>query len=167
MVITDVKFSLNAAGRPGLSRDRAGAVQVLSMTDLGATSPLCATSARASRRNPRGWRLSIVATRPTGRARRLALTDRTGRSLIVLIETSDPHDTPLGPLGHLGVACESRAEVDRLCAAAQAEDRLRRGAIDNGPPIGYTAFLADPDGNSLELSYGQEVGLAVARVTAL
>ena len=32
---------------------------------------------------------------------------------------------------------------------------LRRGAIDNGPSIGYTAFLADPDGNSLELSYWQ------------
>jgi hypothetical protein len=43
------------------------------------------------------------------------------------------------------VACESHAEVNRLCAAAQSEDRLRRGAIDNGPPIGYTAFLADPD----------------------
>jgi lactoylglutathione lyase len=95
------------------------------------------------------------------------LTDRTRPFVIVLIETADPHDTPLGPLGHLGVACESRAEVDRLCAAAQAEGRLRRGAIDNGPPIGYTTFLADPDGNSLELSYGQEVGLAVARATAL
>ena len=72
------------------------------------------------------------------------LTDRTRPFVIVLIETSDSHDTPLGPLGHLGVACESRAEVDRLCAAAQAENWLRRGAIDNGPPIGYTAFLADP-----------------------
>lgn len=91
------------------------------------------------------------------------LTDHTRPFVIVLIEPAEPRDTPLGPLGHLGVACDSRAEIDRLCAEARAEGRLRRGAIDNGPPIGYTAFLADPDGNSLELSHGQEVGLAVAQ----
>ena len=91
------------------------------------------------------------------------LTDHTRPFIIVLIEAADPHDTPLGPLGHLGAACESRAEIDRLCAEARREGRLRRAAIENGPPIGYTAFLADPDGNSLELSFGQEVGLTVAR----
>ncbi len=91
------------------------------------------------------------------------LTDHTRPFVIVLIETASQNDTALGPLGHLGVACESRAAIDLLCAEAEAEGRLRRGAIDSGPPIGYTAFLADPDGNSLELSHGQEVGLAVAR----
>jgi hypothetical protein len=34
------------------------------------------------------------------------LTDRTRPFVIVLIETADPHDTPLGPLGIVGVACE-------------------------------------------------------------
>jgi hypothetical protein len=33
--------------------------------------------------------------------------------------------------------------------------------IDAGDPVGYVARIADPDGHSLELSYGQEVGLAV------
>jgi hypothetical protein len=33
--------------------------------------------------------------------------------------------------------------------------------IDAGDPVGYVAHIADPDGHSLELSYGQEVGLAV------
>lgn len=91
------------------------------------------------------------------------LTDHTRPFVIVLIETGSPHDTALGPLGHLGVACGSRAEIDGLCAEARREGRLRREAIDSGPPIGYTAFLADPDGNSLELSHGQEVGRVVAR----
>jgi lactoylglutathione lyase len=91
------------------------------------------------------------------------LTDHTRPFVIVLIETPSPHDTALGPLGHLGVACESRAEIDRLCVEAEREGRLRRGGIQNPHPIGYTAFLADPDGNSVELSYGQEVGLVVAR----
>jgi hypothetical protein len=30
-------------------------------------------------------------------------------------------------------------------------------------PVGYWALLRDPDGHALELSYGQEVGLTVAR----
>jgi lactoylglutathione lyase len=91
------------------------------------------------------------------------LTDGTRPFIVVLIETADPADTPLGPLGHLGVACESRAEVDQRCAEAKAEGRLHRGGLDSDPPVGYTAFLIDPDGNSLELSYGQEVGLAFAK----
>jgi len=90
------------------------------------------------------------------------LSDNTRPFAVVLIEAPGRNDTPLGPSGHLGVACESRAEVDRLCAAAEAEGRLRRAAIEREYPIGYVAFLADPDGNSLELSYGQEVGLTVA-----
>lgn len=93
------------------------------------------------------------------------LTDHTRPFVIVLIESGEANDTALGPLGHLRVACRSKAEIDALCAQAQAEGRLRRGPRENGPPIGYTAFLADPDGNSLELSYGQEVGLAVDRAT--
>ncbi len=89
------------------------------------------------------------------------LTDRTRPFVIVLVEGPDRRDTPLGPFGHLGVGCASRAEVDRLCAAARADSILRKEPTDSGPPVGYWAFIADPDGNTLELSYGQEVGLAV------
>jgi catechol 2,3-dioxygenase-like lactoylglutathione lyase family enzyme len=108
-------------------------------------------------------RMTVIDRRHQDGVRVVWLTDHTRPFIIVLIETPHPHDTPLGPLGHLGVACESRAELDRLCAAARKEGRLRSGPVDNGPPIGCTAFLADPDGNSLELSFGQEVGLHVAR----
>jgi lactoylglutathione lyase len=109
-------------------------------------------------------RMSVVSRRADAGGVRVAwLTDHTRPFIIVLIETPDPHDTPLGPFGHLGVGCESRAEIDRLCAAARVEGRLRSPPVENGPPIGYTAFLADPDGNSLELSFGQEVDLSLAR----
>ena len=30
----------------------------------------------------------------------------------VLVQSDDPADTPLGPFGHLGVACATRAEID-------------------------------------------------------
>jgi hypothetical protein len=29
--------------------------------------------------------------------------------------------------------------------------------------VGYWAFLRDPDGHTLEIAYGQELGLAVER----
>jgi catechol 2,3-dioxygenase-like lactoylglutathione lyase family enzyme len=107
-------------------------------------------------------RMSVVSRRADPGGVRVAwLTDHTRPFIIVLIETPDPHDTPLGPFGHLGVACESRAEVDRLCAMAREAGRLRSGPVENGPPIGYTAFLGDPDGNALELSFGQETGLTL------
>src|SRR3954452_25212881 len=104
-------------------------------------------------------RMSVVSRRADEGGVRVAwLTDHTRPFIIVLIETPDPHDTPLGPFGHLGVACESRAEIDLLCARAREAGRMRSGPVENGPPIGYTAFLADPDGNSLELSFGQDIG---------
>jgi catechol 2,3-dioxygenase-like lactoylglutathione lyase family enzyme len=61
----------------------------------------------------------------------------------------------LGGMSHLGVGCKNRAEVDRLAKEADAEGCLRHGPIDAGFPLGYWAFLADPDGHQLELSYGQ------------
>jgi hypothetical protein len=48
-----------------------------------------------------------------------------------------------------------------LSEIARREDRLIGGPTNSGPPVGYWAFLRDPDGHSLELSYGQEVGLTV------
>ena len=88
------------------------------------------------------------------------LSDRTRPFVIVLVKT-ERVGTILRPLAHLGVACASREEVDRLSRIAQAEERLIDGPTDSGPPVGYWAFLRDPDGHTLELSYGQEVGLTV------
>lgn len=90
------------------------------------------------------------------------VSDLTRAFVVVLIQAPGLSDTPLGPFGHLGVACESRAEVDRLAAQAQAEGRLRSPPKDSGPPVGYWAYVADPDGNTLELAFGQDVGDAVA-----
>jgi predicted lactoylglutathione lyase len=67
------------------------------------------------------------------------------------------------PLAHLGVACASRAEVDHLCAQAKAEGCLLLEPHDAGPPVGYSALLSDPDGHTLELSFGQEVAWIVTQ----
>ena len=90
------------------------------------------------------------------------LSDRTRPFVLVLIEAAAV-DHRLGGFAHLGVGCESVAEVDRRCALARAEGRSCVGPIDGGEPVGYFALIADPDGHNLELAHGQEVGLTVSR----
>ena len=88
------------------------------------------------------------------------LSDKTRPFVIVLMESADV-EFPLMPFAHLGVACESRDEIDRLCQDARDDECLIAGPMDYGPPVGYWAFLRDPDGHTLEVSFGQEVGLTV------
>ena len=90
------------------------------------------------------------------------LSDRTRPFVIVLIEVNKV-DNPLLPLAHLGVGCATRDEVDRLCEQARSEGRLRLGPTDSGYPVGYWAFIADPDGHTLEVSFGQEIALTIKR----
>ncbi len=108
-------------------------------------------------------RLRVVHRRAqaTNKDRSVAwLSDGTRPFVLVLAEVPVVA-TPLGPFAHLGVACESREEIDDLCALARSESCLRDPPRDMGGPAGYLANLSDPDGHTLELSYGQEVGLAV------
>ncbi len=88
------------------------------------------------------------------------LSDHTRPFVIVLAEIA-PVGAPLLPFAHLGVGCDAREEGDRLCELARDEGRLHSGPTDSGYPIGYWAFLSDPDGHTLEISFGQEVALAV------
>lgn len=88
------------------------------------------------------------------------LSDRTRPFVIVLIQTNSVHPV-LSPLAHLGVGCQSREFMDALCENAKKEGILLQEPKDSGYPIGYWAFLRDPDGHTLELSYGQEIGLTV------
>ena len=90
----------------------------------------------------------------------LWLSDLTRPFVIVLIQ-AERIEGRLDGFAHLGVGCESKAEVDRLAALAVQEGCLIGGPADSGPPVGYWAFLRDPDGHTLELSYGQDVGLTV------
>ena len=90
------------------------------------------------------------------------VSDLTRPFVLVLIEVPRV-DFRLAGFCHIGVGCPSRAEVDRLCEEARGAECLALGPIDSGYPVGYWAFLRDPDGHHLEISYGQEVGLAVAQ----
>ncbi len=101
--------------------------------------------------------LEIVHERVDAGTRVVWLADGRHPFVLVLIEAARV-DHPLLPMAHLGVGCASREEVDRLCGWARAEGCLRLGPTDSGPPVGYWALLSDPDGHTLELSFGQEIG---------
>lgn len=63
--------------------------------------------------------------------------------------------TVLGPYAHIGIEMTSRADVDAVAAAARAEGTLTLPPTQMPPPIGYVCFVEDPDGNTVEFSYGQ------------
>ncbi len=90
------------------------------------------------------------------------VSDKT-RPFVIVLLTAPRVDHPLLPSAHLGVGCESRAEVDRLCARARADGALVDGPNDSGHPVGYWALIRDPDGHTLEVSFGQDVALTVER----
>ena len=128
------------------------------MTDVGLTHvALPVTDLDRSIEFYSGYaRMRVVHRRPEV----VWLSDGTRPFVIVLIETPEV-DSPLRPVAHLGIGCQSREEVDRLCEKARAEGILIGGPNDYGPPVGYWAFLRDPDGHTVEVSHGQEVALIV------
>jgi len=105
-------------------------------------------------------RMQVVHRRPGV----VWLSDKTRPFVIVLAEVPKVEHA-LFPFAHLGVGCRDREEVDRLCEMARNEGRLIKGPMDYGPPVGYWGFIRDPDGHTLEVSFGQEVGLTVERAT--
>ena len=88
------------------------------------------------------------------RAARMSDPTRGERFAIALVQHGELTHRLAG-MSHLGIGCKDRAEVDRLAKQADAEGCLRHGPVDAGFPLGYWAFLADPDGHQLELSFGQ------------
>ncbi len=150
---------LSVAGRPANPASKGAALSDLGLTHIA----LPATSLSASLSfYSRYARMEVVHHRrdPATGSEVAWICDGTRPFVLVLISV-EKVETPLLPLAHLGVGCISRGEVDRLCGEARAEGVLRLGPLDSGYPVGYWALLSDPDGHTLEISYGQEVGLVV------
>jgi catechol 2,3-dioxygenase-like lactoylglutathione lyase family enzyme len=106
--------------------------------------------------------MQVVHHREHGDGAVAWISDCTRPFVIVLVKAHEV-EHPLLPWAHLGVACASRAEVDRLCELARLENCLVSGPKDSGPPVGYWAFLRDPDGHTLEVAYGQDIAFAIAK----
>jgi catechol 2,3-dioxygenase-like lactoylglutathione lyase family enzyme len=78
--------------------------------------------------------------------------------VIVLIERDYEHNLQ-PPTQHLGMAVDSRAEVDGVYARATGDGvSAPWPPTDAGPIVGYYCGLRDPDGNLVEFSHGQRIG---------
>ena len=53
-----------------------------------------------------------------------------------------------------------------MITLANDEGRTVKGPNAWGPPVGYWAFIEDPDGHTLEVSYGQQLQLIVEKAKA-
>ena len=104
--------------------------------------------------------MHVVHDRDAGGTRVAWLSDLTRPFVLVFLQTKSV-ERALGPFAHLGVALNSREEVDARIAKARAAGVEVEGPTDSGPPVGYWVFLRDPDGHTLELAYGQEVEFTV------
>lgn len=63
--------------------------------------------------------------------------------------------TVLGPFAHFGFELTSREAVEDVARHAEADGSLTYPATQMSPPIGFICFVEDPDGNTVEFSYGQ------------
>ena len=92
----------------------------------------------------------------------LWISDKT-RPFVIVMFASKTVTSPLIPDSHIGIGVRSKAEVDRLCNLAKEDKCLISKPKNSGPPVGYWAYLKDPDNHTLEISFGQEVGIAVIK----
>ena len=88
------------------------------------------------------------------------LAQKKGDFTISLLEMPMQMALPMPGVMHLGLDCTSKAQVDKIAADAKKAGILISGPVDSGPDLGYQTYIADPDGNNLEFSFGQKVGLA-------
>lgn len=104
----------------------------------------------------------LVVTRnrgeDAGRVIWLAEEGREHDLVIVLLASGPGRDQSSKDFSHLGFACKSREEVDRMAARARECGCLEWPPREEPFPVGYYCGVKDPDGNFVEFSYGQPLG---------
>ncbi len=80
--------------------------------------------------------------------------------VISLLEMPVQTALPMPGVMHLGFECNSKAQVDKVATDAKKAGILLSGPVDSGPDLGYQTYISDPDGNNLEFSFGQTLGIA-------
>ena len=78
---------------------------------------------------------------------------------------SDYHNAklthPIVASMHIGFTCSSCTQVKRIAEMANEEGILEHGPLEENWPGGYCAYISDPSGHSVEISYNQQAGYNV------
>ncbi|MFQ5494406.1 MAG: VOC family protein [Phycisphaerae bacterium] len=105
-----------------------------------------------------GMRIVHQRESETGRVVWLGWGEDPPKFVIVLLEGA--YDRNVQPQWqHIGMAVDSRGDVDTLYERAKADglDDLW-SPRDGGEIVGYFCGVPDPDGNRVEFSFGQRIG---------
>ena len=79
--------------------------------------------------------------------------------VIVAFESEKkPIQSVTKPLNHLGFSLDTKEKVDQVSEIAKEEGLLNYGPVYIDADVGYICEILDPDGNSVEFSYGQKLG---------
>ncbi|MCS5684026.1 MAG: VOC family protein [Acidimicrobiales bacterium] len=78
---------------------------------------------------------------------------------LVFVQPKDSKDPSpiLTPFAHLGFSLDSPEHVDEVAENGRQAGCLAWEPTSHPPPVGYLCALADPDGNLVEFSFGQEL----------
>jgi catechol 2,3-dioxygenase-like lactoylglutathione lyase family enzyme len=80
-------------------------------------------------------------------------------AFVIVLIAGDYERNVQPPVQHIGMAVDSRGEVDRIFATAQGDGIAGLWPpVDAGPVVGYYCGVPDPDGNVVEFSFGQRIG---------
>lgn len=106
--------------------------------------------------------LHVAHERATGRDGRrvvwMAAAGQDHRFVIVLIPGGPGRDQAAQDFSHIGIAVDSRADVEAIAARAEREGRLAWPVRSEPWPVGTYCGVYDPDGAVVEFSYGQPLG---------
>lgn len=83
-----------------------------------------------------------------------------GTFSISLLEMPVANALPMPGVMHLGLDCTSKAQVDKIASDAKKAGILLSAPVDSGSDLGYQTYISDPDGNNLEFSFGQSLGIS-------
>lgn len=79
--------------------------------------------------------------------------------VIVAFESEKkPMQSLVKPMSHLGFSLDSKDEVDKISEIAKEEGILNYGPVYIDADVGYICEILDPDRNSVEFSFGQNLG---------
>ena len=88
----------------------------------------------------------------------LAEPERQDEFIFVLMQGQARIAQATDDYSHFGFAVASKSQVDEIAAAAAADGCLVWPPRQEPFPVGYYCGIADPDGNVIELSFGQPLG---------
>ncbi len=106
--------------------------------------------------------LDIVSSRKEHTTRVAWLGNPEVKNTFVIVLLEMPYKTCEQPsFDHIGLDMETRERVDAIAAIAREEGILAMEPDFLGPVAGYLCMVSDPDGNRVEFSAGQDVGIIV------